>query len=183
MGQSNRLGGAQKNNGAGEWAVSRILFRRCVTAPAVAAIYLGRPLPSDSEQPTRGLSPCRLRQNSFDYGGRVGEWNGPFLAPYLALLPVGFAVPRLSPGGRCALTAPFHPCLSLACGEAIGGLLSVALSLVSRPVAVNDHRALVEFGLSSRPIPGHPRTIGRAAALPTRRLRKDYTSVPADWPA
>jgi hypothetical protein len=25
--------------------------------------------------------------------------------------PVGFALPRLSPAGRCALTAPFHPCL------------------------------------------------------------------------
>ena len=30
--------------------------------------------------------------------------------PYSTLLPVGFAVPLLSPGARCALTAPFHPC-------------------------------------------------------------------------
>ena len=29
--------------------------------------------------------------------------------PYLVLLPVGFTVPPLSPGARCALTAPFHP--------------------------------------------------------------------------
>jgi len=29
----------------------------------------------------------------------------------LRLHPVGFAVPRLSPAGRCALTAPFHPYL------------------------------------------------------------------------
>ena len=30
--------------------------------------------------------------------------------PYLALLRAGFAVPRLLPDARCALTAPFHPC-------------------------------------------------------------------------
>ena len=29
--------------------------------------------------------------------------------PYSVLLPVGFAVPFLLPGPRCALTAPFHP--------------------------------------------------------------------------
>jgi len=29
--------------------------------------------------------------------------------PYSVLLPVGFAVPVLLPGPRCALTAPFHP--------------------------------------------------------------------------
>jgi len=33
--------------------------------------------------------------------------------PYLVLLPVGFAVPSLLPRTRCALTAPFHPCLGL----------------------------------------------------------------------
>ncbi len=31
--------------------------------------------------------------------------------PYLILLPVGFALPRLLPAARCALTAPFHPSL------------------------------------------------------------------------
>ena len=31
--------------------------------------------------------------------------------PYLVLLPVGFTLPPPSPGARCALTAPFHPCL------------------------------------------------------------------------
>ena len=30
--------------------------------------------------------------------------------PYLALLPMGFSVPRRFPGGRWALTPPFHPC-------------------------------------------------------------------------
>src|SRR6185437_15618471 len=32
---------------------------------------------------------------------------------YLVLLPVGFALPPPSPAARCALTAPFHPCLRL----------------------------------------------------------------------
>jgi hypothetical protein len=30
--------------------------------------------------------------------------------PYSVLLPVGFAVPPLLPGARCALAAPFRPC-------------------------------------------------------------------------
>ncbi len=34
----------------------------------------------------------------------------PTCRPYLVLLPVGFTVPPPSPGARCALTAPFHPC-------------------------------------------------------------------------
>ena len=29
--------------------------------------------------------------------------------PYLALLRVGFTLPRVLPRARCALTAPFHP--------------------------------------------------------------------------
>ncbi|CAA6605473.1 hypothetical protein MTBLM1_60006 [Rhodospirillaceae bacterium LM-1] len=33
----------------------------------------------------------------------------PACRPYLALLPVGFALPLLLPVARCALTAPFHP--------------------------------------------------------------------------
>ena len=41
----------------------------------------------------------------------------------------------LSPAARCALTAPFHPCLCRRPEErpAIGGLLSVALSVASAP--------------------------------------------------
>jgi len=42
---------------------------------------------------------------------------------------------------RCALTAPFHPCLILR-REAIGGLFSVALSRSSRTVGVAHHRVL-----------------------------------------
>ena len=34
------------------------------------------------------------------------------LPPYLVLLRRGFAMPSRSRGPRCALTAPFHPCLT-----------------------------------------------------------------------
>jgi len=38
------------------------------------------------------------------------------LFPYLALLRVGFTLPRVLPPARCALTAPFHPYLHLRTG-------------------------------------------------------------------
>src|SRR5205814_8105160 len=44
---------------------------------------------------------------------RCPKPDGNGLLPYLALLQVGFAMPALLPGPRCALTAPFHPCRSL----------------------------------------------------------------------
>src|SRR5690606_13176465 len=52
---------------------------------------------------------CRYRPPRAAYPGL--RRSGPLLVPYLALLRVGFAVPSLLPGTRCALTAPFHPCL------------------------------------------------------------------------
>ena len=69
--------------------------------------------------------------------------------PYSVLLPVGFTLPPPSPGERCALAAPFHPCPQAL--PRAGGLFSVALSLGSPPPAVNRHRVPVEPGLSSTP--------------------------------
>ncbi len=66
------------------------------------AIHLGRPLPDAS----RDL-PGRRRGNP---PGRPSLATGLACRPYLVLLPVGFALPPPSPGARCALTAPFHPC-------------------------------------------------------------------------
>src|SRR5262245_15426828 len=63
----------------------------------------------------------------------------PACRPYLVLLRVGFAMPPLLPGARCALTAPFHPYRQ---AEAAGGLLSVALSLGSPPPGVTRHPCL-----------------------------------------
>src|SRR5688572_28746624 len=49
----------------------------------------------------------------------------------MTLHAAGFARPRVSPPGRCARTAPFHPYLIPTLKEvrAIGGIFSVALSL------------------------------------------------------
>ena len=74
-------------------------------------------------------------------------WANAAGRPYSVLLPVGFALPPLLPGARCALAAPFHPCPQRR-GDA-GGLFSVALSLGSPPPAVSRHRIPVEPGLSS----------------------------------
>src|SRR5512142_479626 len=52
------------------------------------------------------------------------------LLPYLVLLRRGFTSRSRSRGPRCALTAPFHPCLLRVLAHAtIGGLFSVALSV------------------------------------------------------
>ena len=89
----------------------------------------------DLKRPTRkrariGATPSRLPSSL--------RWA---LLPYLALLQVGFAMPSLLPSPRCALTAPFHPYRpSRACAcEDLGGLLSVALSVGSRPPGVTWH--------------------------------------------
>jgi hypothetical protein len=92
-------------------------------------ISLGPPLPTASSSLPGTLAPAL----------RPRHRGGPPLIPYLALLRVGFTMPRLLPDARCALTAPFHPCLCLA---AIGGVLSVALSVASRRPGVTRHPAL-----------------------------------------
>src|SRR6185437_13573571 len=70
-------------------------------------------------------------------------------------------MPSRSPGPRWALTPPFHPCpASPKAGR--GGLLSVALSLVSPPAGVTRRLVAVEPGLSSPA--GRP---ARAAARPS----------------
>ena len=55
----------------------------------------------------------------------------------------GFTMPKMLPFSRCALTAPFHPCLLR------GGIFSAALSLGSRPPAINWHLSSAVPGLSS----------------------------------
>ena len=100
------------------------------------------------EQPTRakaGDSPAAVSRRA---------------RPYSVLLPVGFSVPLPLPVARCALTAPFHPCLP----RGAGGLLSVALSLGSPPPDVIRHRVSVEPGLSSI-----PKDRGRPADWPGRQ--------------
>ena len=67
-------------------------------------IPLGRPLPGasrDLPERRRGSSPGPRKPPRGD--SRTHR-------SYSVLLPVGFTVPSPSPGARCALTAPFHPC-------------------------------------------------------------------------
>jgi hypothetical protein len=83
--------------------------------------------------------------------------------PYSALLRVGFAMRALLPAPRCALTAPFHPCLC-PCSRrigVIGGLLSVALSLA--PLA--GHRRALPATLASWS-PDFPRAYARGCLRP-----------------
>jgi hypothetical protein len=87
----------------------------------------------------------RLSQKGCDLpaGFMTGPARGAPKGPpaCLVLQAVGFALPSASPPARCALAAPFHPCLIPVTG-AIGGVFSVALSRGSLRVAVNHHRAL-----------------------------------------
>ncbi len=62
-------------------------------------IPLGRRSPGASSGLTRGSLPGRAAPDAALPAA---------LPSYLALLQVGFALPRPSPAGRCALTAPFH---------------------------------------------------------------------------
>jgi hypothetical protein len=109
--------------------------------PDVTAIPLGRPLPdASSNQPERRgqrIRPCDAESAA--------------CRSYSVLLPAGLAMPLTLPPARCALTAPFHPCLLALrpCGLQSGGLLSVALSLGSPPPDVIRRRIRMEPGLSS----------------------------------
>src|SRR3712207_3273487 len=58
--------------------------------------------------------------------------SGPLLVLYLALLRVGFTMPLPLPGARCALTAPFHPCLCPRGPSAVCSLLHFPSPLGAR---------------------------------------------------
>src|SRR2546421_169916 len=96
----------EKENGRSR-PVSRVLSPRPVTGTGEADIPLGPALPRASSEPTR------------EHGGPPLPLEAAL--PYLLLLQVGLAVPPPSPAARCALAAPFHPCLpfgrrSVLCG-------------------------------------------------------------------
>ena len=79
--------------------VSRVLSPRSLTVPGEADIPLGPALPQGSSELPGSAAGRRCRAKR--------------LLPYLPLHRVGLAVPPVSPRARCALTAPFHPCLRL----------------------------------------------------------------------
>jgi hypothetical protein len=84
-------------NSSVERLVSRILFRPSLARGTAGIIRLPLALP---------------RWSSNLPGGFIRKRAVP-LPPYLVLLRRGFAMPSRSRGPRCALTAPFHPCLYL----------------------------------------------------------------------
>ena len=80
----------------------------------------------------------------------------------LRLHEVGFALPRVSPLERCALTAPFHPYRAKYRSAQRGGLFSVALSLTLQRVGGGyPPPCPTVLGLSSR-------TVSRRATVPVR---------------
>lgn len=61
--------------------------------------------------------------------------------PLFGLAPGGVYLDRrMLPSTRCALTAPFHPYRP--CEQSLGGSLSAALSMGSRPPGVTRHSTL-----------------------------------------
>ena len=81
----------------------------------------------------------------------------------------GLPSPRLLPAARCALTAPFHPYLTA--GKPSGGILSVALSVGSRPPGVTWH--------SARWSPDFPPPAKPQAATAQPILMEGYTAYKA----
>jgi len=81
------------NRREGSRPISRVLSRTVIplgsTSPRTSSGLPGSARGSALHSPLRSRTSVRL--------------------PYLALLQVGFAMPALLPGLRCALTAPFHP--------------------------------------------------------------------------
>jgi len=88
-------------------------------------------------RPRPFLLPRRCRRGRARSAGEVAQRStrplpaGPAVARFpgredcVTLHAVGFTVPRLSPGGRCALTAPFHPCLIPAFGAGPSAVCSL----------------------------------------------------------
>ncbi len=88
LGRKRRASGARFPEMKASQPVSRVLSRM--------TIHLGH------------MSPCA----SSDLPGDRADHTRPCgPSPYLVLLRAGFTLPPLLPGARCALTAPFHPCL------------------------------------------------------------------------
>lgn len=96
-----------------------------------------------------------------------GPDAGRAMRSLFGLAPSGVCHAGPLPDSRCALAAPFHPCLILmpfSGRKAIGGLLSVALSVGSRRPGVTWHSALWSPDFP-RCAQGAPRLSGRLRVL------------------
>jgi hypothetical protein len=117
-------GGPTWRKRGGSRPISRVLSR--------TTIHLGRTSPcASSDLPG---SPC----------GQQERTRRPARFPIWSCSRWGLPCRRMLPPARCALTAPFHPYLPrpVCTRRDIGGLLSVALSVGSRPPGVTWHLAL-----------------------------------------
>ena len=117
-------GGPTWRKRGGSRPISRVLSR--------TTIHLGRTSPcASSDLPG---SPCEQQERT----------RRPARFPIWSCSRWGLPCRRMLPPARCALTAPFHPYLPrpvCTCHD-IGGLLSVALSVGSRPPGITWHLAL-----------------------------------------
>ena len=117
-------GGPTLRKRGGSRPISRVLSR--------TTIHLGRTSPcASSDLPG---SPCGPQERT----------RRPARFPIWSCSRWGLPCRRMLPPARCALTAPFHPYLPrpvCTCRD-IGGLLSVALSVGSRPPGITWHLAL-----------------------------------------
>ena len=86
--------------------------------------------------------------------------------PYLALLPVGLAVPPLLPAAWWALTPPFHPYFRRFRLPDLyeSGFISVALSVGLPRPGITRYRIFLESGLSSTAV-----MLPRSSSLPRVR--------------
>jgi hypothetical protein len=75
----------------------------------------------------------------------------PIALPYLALLRAGFCLPPVLPRARCALTAPFHHCLSTHPEGRVEGLCIFCATFLQVTLTGRyPAHCPSEFGLSSR---------------------------------
>jgi hypothetical protein len=85
--------------------VSRVLYGARVSHARWPFLWDGRC------RPPRATNPG----NDPETDPRIPQPRNALRRPYSVLLPVGLAMPLMLPCARCALTAPFHPCLAAVC--------------------------------------------------------------------
>ena len=184
-----------------KWSVSRVLFRRRVAPAPARIIHLGGALLRRSSAPTR--------TPELHLPGGAARTSRPPRCAYSSLLQEGLAPPpvtRLSRVGSYPTISPLpvpprRPPLTAAAGSpAIGGVVSVALSLGLPRVAVSDLPALwsPDFPPAGGPLPpaGDPPTTSgqrkrtesatavrerkRVDARPPGRARAGYPAAPCE---
>lgn len=116
------------------------------------------------------------RPSSNQPGRRAG--TRPICRPYSVLHPVGFTVPALSPGSRCALAAPFRPYPA----EARRCPFCGTVPSTSSPKLVTHRRALPGTVVPWSPdfprlLPEWNQGVGAAAARPSGMAAYRYNCV------